>query len=169
MDAILDDLGPNVEERNPASVSNASSIKPSTAQGPLIDKLQSLQLQQEERKLKLRHFDIETAVQRRQIELEIQEIAIEIKLEERRRARMDSVSHVGANAANSGKSYSACRSPFVGYEQEAERVLNPPTLDILRQMQLPRMSILNFDGNIRYAIWKFYQAIRICSGEQDQK
>ena len=148
VEEILDDLGPKTDEGNANSSRSALPVKPSTSQIPLVDKLQSLQLQQQENKLKLRHLEIETAAQRKQIEREIQEIAIEMKIEERRRAK-DPVSIVGADVANSAVSYSSCRS-FAGYEQDAESALCSPTLDILRQMQLPRMSLLNFDGDIMH-------------------
>ena len=147
VEEILDDLGPKIDERKAESARSAHSIKPSTSQISLADKLQLLQLQQEENKLKLRHLEIETAKQRKQIEREIQEIAKELKIEEQRRVK-DTVSNVSADVENSAISYSSCRSPFAGHEQDPESVLRSPTLDILRQMQLPRMSLLNFDGDI---------------------
>ena len=57
VEEILDDLGPKVDERNADSGHSASSIKPSTSQIPWVGKLQSLQQQQEENKLK---YEIET-------------------------------------------------------------------------------------------------------------
>ena len=68
VEEILDDLGPKTDEGNANSSRSALPVKPSTSQIPLVDKLQSLQLQQQENKLKLRHLEIETAAQRKQIE-----------------------------------------------------------------------------------------------------
>ena len=57
VEEILDVVGPKVDERNADSGHSAPSIKPSISHIPLVGKLQSLQQQQEENKLK---YEIET-------------------------------------------------------------------------------------------------------------